>query len=267
MRLLHLYPCHANRLMMEATSPQQARRVLLNFGADSTELDTPRGLQTAWRRLIKQYYTGRQHEEHETTVKAINDAYDVLRRTGADGLAAAARAADRPEPEWSEPPPRRPETRRREAPGVPPWAWAGHSGGMPPSSKIYRHDYRDVNYIKQQMWELSGHSRQEWTIWAFDGAFFRGVVTVYGAPEIFRQMAEAMVTWNSFGGNPYHTRAVFAAPGNSKTLHLLYADERFYAAPTPTIEYDAFNANPGNDQHFMRQLPAWLDALRDRPAG
>ena len=60
------------------------------------------------------------------------------------------------------------------------------------------------------MWELSGHSESEYTIWGFDGRIFRGHVAVFGAPKAFNYMADAMATFQTRGSNRYECRAVLS---------------------------------------------------------
>lgn len=139
--------------------------------------------------------------------------------------------------------------RQHQKANVPEWAWAGYSGGYPPSASIYKQDYIDYNYFKKRMWELSGKSKQEWTIWAFDGHFFRGVITVFGNNSIFKEMAEAMVIWNSRGGNPYRTCAVVAIPNNTSNFHLIYLNGKLIHEL-----YYGNSANPGNDKTFTSYL-------------
>jgi hypothetical protein len=157
---------------------------------------------------------------------------------------------------------RQKEDPRARSPETPEWAWAGYSGGMPDQAHIYRNNYTDVNFIKKTMWEMSGKSKTEFTIWGYDGAYFRGVTTVFGSPKIFDEMAKAMIMWQTKGGNPYSCRAVFVNKKNSKDMYLVYADGTFYGNNPIKLTHKAFNANPGNDRRFLEQLPGFLDNLK-----
>jgi len=177
----------------------------------------------------------------------INAAYDVLKKP--QSATSSSGGYRRYEPEEDE--------------GDTSWVMAGYSGGMRPSSRINRQNYTDVNFIKKRMWELSGKSREEWTIWGFDGHFLRGVTTVYGSNKIFPQMAEAMVTWQTKGGNSYPCRAVLVEKrGRERTAYVIWADGTFYDKKPIPIEYDTFNQNPGNDSSFTRRLERLLDELQ-----
>jgi len=233
--------------LFEAMTRDQAMRIL---GVSPGDLDAA-SLKQARNTKIRSAHPDKQGGDTEQAA-LVNAAYDLLK-----GLLSGDRyRTDTSDYEPYDPTPKGRETQ------VPVWAWAGHSGGMPPSASIYRNDYTDLNYIKKTMWELSGGSKEQWTVMAFDGRFFRHSLTCYGSPEIFHEMSEAVGIWNSHGGNPYATRAIFVQKGRDPALLLTYADSKFYDPPIP-FEHDSFNLNPGNDQQFVRRLPGMLDKLRD----
>lgn len=105
--------------------------------------------------------------------------------------------------------------------------------------------------------------QQVYTVSAFDGYFFRGMFSTYAAPSIFAELAQAMITWNSHGGNPYATRAVFIQKRRSPELYLIYSDGKYYTDNPIPFEHDSFNLNASNDQQFMRRLPGMLDRLKE----
>lgn len=151
---------------------------------------------------------------------------------------------------------------RKEA--VPDWAWAGFSGGPRPDAQIRRNSFADQNFFKKSMWELSGKSKREYSVWGYDGVSFSLWITVYGSPAIFNHMAAAMVEWQNKRGT---CRAVFANERGSRALHLLYADGRYYGEDPLKISHNAFNENPENDTVFARvTVPRFLDRIaRDVP--
>lgn len=230
------------RGLMEAISRLEALKIFSDAGIDASKLDAD-GLKSAYRKLAMQYHPDRGGDLSKAQM--INAAYDVLKNGSGSRLGddddGSSRSGHTETPEW---------------------AWAGYSGGMPPSSSIYRNNYTDMNFFKKRMWELSDHSRQQWTIQQYDGAYFRHILTVFGSPAIFRDMADAMLVWGA-SGNPYNTRAIFVsrAKGGDKTLYCIYADGVFYDKDPVPFEHDSFNMNPGNDQQFVRKLPEMLDRL------
>ena len=140
---------------------------------------------------------------------------------------------------------------------TPEWAWAGHSGGASPGHDIHTKNYRDLNFIKKTMWELSGKSKEEHTVYQFDGTYFRNIYTSYGNKKIYPDMANAMLTWGNVG-NPYHTKAIFISPRGSKDLHLVWANGK-HMTPHSKVTHDSFNSNPANDQEFTKNLSSWID--------
>lgn len=234
---------------MTMTDAIQAFR---NHGVEPTGL-SPDQLKIEYRKLAKKFHpdVNSGDKTAEQKLKTVNAAYDVLKA----GVGA---------PEQ----PRRPDSGRRYAHNPAsredtPWAWAGYSGGLPPNANISSEDYRDGNYIKKRMWELNGGGGEEWTISGFDGSFFRHEITVYGSPKIFREMAKAMVFWQTKGANAYPCRAVFVARrgAKDKKLYLIFADGKFYDEPIE-FEHRSFNANASNDMSFVYGLPRKLDALK-----
>src|SRR5437868_15330535 len=96
---------------------------------------------------------------------------------------------------------------------------------MFPAAPISRYRISPTsNFIKKSMWELSGQSEYEYTIWGFDGRIFRGHVAVFGAPKAFNYMADAMATFQTRGSNRYECRAVFVHEEASRDLYLIYAE-------------------------------------------
>jgi curved DNA-binding protein CbpA len=196
---------------------------------------SPEKIKAARNKLIRKHHSDVNSGDDEAA-KLINASYDVLKHGYQAGF------NDRPfRPQPSE---------ERNAP------WQTDERG---SCRISRENYSDINYFKKRMWELSNHSRKKYTIWAFDGRFFRGCLTVFGSPEIFNQMARAMVIWNG-SGNPYATRAVFVQKNRDPNLYLIYLDKKMISPPIQ-MEHDSFNMNPANDMIFMHRLPERLDHI------
>lgn len=198
----------------------------------------PDELKKAHRKMVKQLHPDRSGGNLEK-MQQVNAAYDVLKKGGDYET------------------PRRPPQRKPEEDA--PWAHAGWSGGMPNSSSIYRQDYRDMNYIKKRMWELSGHSNVQWIIQGFDGYFMRHSLTVYGSPKIFAQMAEAMITWQTKGGNPYDCRAVLTQKrrGDRNQWLIIWADGVFYDKDPIPFESEY------NNQRLGDELRRVLDDLKE----
>jgi hypothetical protein len=238
--------------LLEVMSVWDARRAFQHYGATEEQLETERGLKTAFRKLVNKYHPDRGDNDGEA-MKEITAAYDVLKKSLGTPHAAVGGSDD--------------DTGGSSSPfdQVPIWAMAGYSGGAYPNGSIRRQNYTDMNFFKKRMWELSDHSNTEWTIWQFDGHFFRNTITVFGSEDIFHEMAEAMLIWGS-SGNPYNTRAIFVSRKNDDILYCIYADGKFYNRHPIPFEHESFNSNPANDQHFVRSLPGKLDMMKQNHA-
>jgi hypothetical protein len=271
--------------ILREMSRSEAESIWRKHGADPTA-----DLKPAWKNLLRKAHpdAGGNLED----AKLINAAYDVLknpnsgRGTGAsDWRSETDEGGDynqerpRRQRNWYYNPNQDAETERNKTNSKAKWSWAGYSGGMHNDPTIRTQDYTDVNYIKKRMWELSGESTEEWTIWGFDGNYLRGVTTVYGSPKIFAHMAEAMITWQTKGGNPYACRAVLVEKDekhrskpyidddedeHGRTVYVIWADGVFYDKKPIPLTYETFNANPGNDQSFRHRLRKLIDDLQEQ---
>jgi hypothetical protein len=228
------------------------------FGVDVTGM-TPEALREARRQLIHRHHPDRGG--NLDTAQSINAAFDLLK----DGV-----------PKYRGSPFalgsfRRTHQNRGDQlaalklcyPEYPEWVWAGCSGDIPGRAEIRVQDFTDINFIKKSIWELSGHSESEYTIWGFDGRIFRGHVAVFGAPKAFNYMADAMATFQTRGSNRYECRAVFVHEEASRDLYLIYADGKHHGDAPIKMKHYSFNLNPGNDVDFVRELPDLLDRLKE----
>lgn len=227
------------------------------FGVDVIGMG-PDAVKAARRDLLHKHHPDRGGDLD--TAQSINAAYDLLRngvpkyRRNAANLKSYRGA----------------QQRRREQlavlklcyPDHPDWAWAGCAGEPPTRPIIDAQDFTDPNFIKKAMWELSGHSDGEYTVWGFDGRFFRKHVAVFGAPKVFNYMADAMLTWQTKGSHPHDCRAVFAHEDETGDFYLIYADGKYYGESPLRVHRYFDKTNPQNDREFERALPELLDKLR-----
>jgi hypothetical protein len=239
-------------ILLERLTPSQAKAIFVQHGAPETAFSSPEALKAAWKKLIIQHHPDRGGSPG--VAQEVNAAFDVLKSTPVSSSGSSQDWPDYSKGSYG-------RSSQEDSDPYPVWAQAGWSGGARESGRISRNDYRDMNFFKKKMWELSGQSKEEWTITAFDGSFFRNSLTVYGSPKIFKDMAEAMVMWNSKGGNSYPTRAVFASRRRSKKMYVIYCDGKFMSFDPPALAHDSMNDNPSNDQSFMRQMPEMLDRI------
>ena len=99
------------------------------------------------------------------------------------------------------------------------------------------------------------------TMVPFSGAYS----LFFGTPEIFNEMAKAMTVWGSSSGSPHKTKAVFVnEKNNGRDLKLVYLDGEYLGDDPFVMYHDSFNANPGNDQKFVRDLPNQLSKVSQK---
>ena len=218
---------------------QQAIGIFQKYGVNVVEMPLDQ-IRKARNILLQKCHPDAGGELHEA--QEINSAFDLLQKTPTQFLKPASQ-------------PRRP-TEPQPQPDK--WVWAGHSDAKPPNSSILRNDFTDLNFIKKSMWELSGYSNEEWTIYGYDGRLFTRTIVVYGSSEILHYMAIAMIDFQTKGSIPLSCRAVFARPTASNELHLIYADAKYYDKNPIKFGLDS---NSTNNSRFMRELAVVLDQL------
>jgi hypothetical protein len=232
---------------------------VLGLHRESFDLLTPSQLHAHWRELMKRAHPDLpQNRGNGIDSSEINAAYDILKRLNAERYQFFATEADgtvkmkRGDPRDSIAPPWQPDKKAA-------------------NNKIYVESYRDVNFIKKQLWELSGKSEEVYTIDAFgpDSHFsrdplysFQGRTNVYGSPTVFDEMAKAMLIWNANGGRVETTRAVFVSPQiRPNPIYLIYADGRSHSKNPIPMKYDSDAGSHYKDQLFQSNLPRVLDGL------
>lgn len=226
--------------ILEQMTPEQAHSVFSKFGINSRGKD-PEELKSHYKKLISKHHPDRGGNVADA--QEINSAWDTLKnaKSSLGGSTRDSRASR--------------QSHYEPSGKVPEWAWAGHSGGMPPSSRISRNDYSDYNFIKKDMWNKSGGSNQEYTIHHFDGNHFRRSITVYGNDNIYRHMAMAS---HMFNGD-YRSKAIFVSrPNDPRKLKMIWANGK-HLKTHPETEHESFNHNPSNDRHFTSRLSDWID--------
>jgi len=224
-----------------AMSRETAEGILRRHGLDAADL-APGELKRRWQDLARRHHPDRGGDTR--AMQEINAAYSFLKPQASGDSGAAARDTSSP-----------------RVRGVPVWAWAGQDPGTVPDEMIFRHDHSDRNYLKKRLWELSGRSTEEWTLWAFDGQEMLPPVVAYGSDAIFPEMAQAMLR---HGRRGFRTpRAVLAqAPHERYEALLLHADGRLLEPPVEMAWSSA--GGWARDRAFILDLLGRLDALAGR---
>jgi len=212
---------------------------------------SPNDLRKHWRAMIKHAHPDLpQNRDNPDLAAAINAAYDVLR------IAVAERARRQAKDPVM--------ARYDRASIAPPWQPDKYAK----NHRIYVESYRDVNFIKKRIWELSNQSDEIYTIDAFGKTSFEGRTRVYGSQAVFDEMAKAMLIWNANGSNPQLTRAILVSSAKDRhALYLIHADGKSLANNPIPLRYSPNAASPYDDKTFLSQLPTILDHIRDILAG
>lgn len=208
----------AGLVLSEAMSMQDAKHIFVFYGAEPSDLISPDALKICRTKLIKKFNPNVPGADQEPA-KEINAAYDTLK-------------LGKPLPEAPK--------RDNE--------YAGSTEG----------NYRDYNFFQQNFRKMAQKyaDRKDYTIWNFDGKFFRGCISVMGAPELFTEMAKAMIVWDNY----FKKDAIFITRADRDDLQLIYLKGKFLDGSI-TLDHESFNKNPSNDAYFVRSLPETLDEI------
>jgi hypothetical protein len=226
--------------------PKQAAMVFTRFGVGSDELGTPAGIKAARNRLMMARHTDHDHGSSDAAAQ-INAAYDVLKRLPEGYYEAAVPAPVAPR---SAQPGAFYDRRLRDT-ALPPWQTDRHAT----ANAVTAESYADANYVKRRLWELGGCSNDEYELFFYDGSFRRSI-RVFASPEIYPEMAKAVIAWNG-GSRGFGHRAVFARRIRDTSLLLIHLNGRSLGTPV-TVRQDDFAQPLANDQVFLQQLPGLL---------
>ncbi len=229
---------HDRPMTPAAMSREAAESILRRHGLDAAGL-APDELKRRWQELARRHHPDLGGDTR--AMQEINAAYSFLKPQAGGGLR---------------------DTTSPRVGGVPVWAWAGHgAGGTVPDEVIVRDDYSDANFLRKRLWELSGRSTQEWTLWAFDGQDLLPPIVSYGSDAIFPDMAEAMLRHGRRGFRS--PRAVLAqAPNERYEVLLLHADRQ--PLDPPVVLSLSSPGGLAHDRAFAIDLPGYLDSLPAR---
>lgn len=220
-------------------SREAAEAILSRHGLDAAGL-APAELRRRWQELARRHHPDLGGDTG--AMQDINAAYAYLKPRAGASYFEGTRDVHSP-----------------RVRGFPAWAWAGHGGGVVlPDELILRHDYTDRNFLKRRLWEVSGRSTEEWTLWAFDGRELLPPVVAYASEAVFAEMATAMLQHGRRGFR--RPRAVLAqAPDAPHEVLVLHSDGRLHQPPA-ALPVSSRNG-PALDRAFLFGLPDRLDAL------
>lgn len=233
------------RILSEQISYTDAVDIFAKYGGRRIEGLSEIELRDLYRNLVKKYHPDITGGD-EAAIKDINVAYEKLKQGGNTYTPSGQRYDDYG-----------PSKRTKADDPENVWAWAGYSGGVPPSTDHYQ-TVGSQNWIKKKAWEISGKPNRspqnEYTFWPFDGHHFRIPITTYGSPSTLFEISEMVKQWNMHGA-AFKIKAVFTSQKSDYDNVIYLVNENGQPVKPPVkFNHDSFNRNPGNDHHFVAQL-------------
>ena len=242
-------------ILLEGMSLNVANTIFAKYGVPNASTMDKDELRQRWLALVKKYHPDAGGTDDD--MRHINAAYDVL-KLGSPHASAGGGSDDFSDYDSSyntyqrQSRQRRSSDRRDRPTG---WAQAGWSGGAPNSDQIYNQNFHDLNYCKKTAWEISGKppfdAAHVYTMWNWDGAYFRGVFSVYAVPEKLFEISKMMVIWDRW----FKSEAVFFTKKTDDAGQIYLVNLRGQEVSPPKLfEHESFNKNAGNDQSFVNFL-------------
>ena len=211
---------------------------------------TEEEIKSARNRLAKQYHSDISAGSQEK-MSEINIAFEFLESKNFQTSSAKETWPSdgaRWQKSWQE----QEEDRMRDK-GVPPWQTdyrASNSVGT---------TFADINYCKKKIYEkateLSSEKPERYTFWPWDGIYFRASFTAFCNKDAVGFAGEVMEKWSKSDGNK--VIAVFYIPvafNSNRQVYLVRLYGLNVTGKGIVETHESFNANPGNDQKFVREM-------------
>jgi hypothetical protein len=230
--------------LMEEMTPKSALDAFgLNFEQFSNMSQDD--LKKKWRELVRANHPDLPQNRGKDDITAnINAAYDYLKNYRNN----QSQTDD----------PLKPQPFRRSTAPYPKPPWQPDDSY---NNKIHVETYRDVNYIKKHIWELSDKSKEIWNVAAFDDGHFGGRFNVYGSSHVFGEMAKAMRIYHANGGKDI-TQAVFASTSDKPNqLFMIYCNGIDLSMRPIPIDYKG--NSPYSDKNMISKLPEIINKITD----
>lgn len=227
-------------IITEAMSRDEAMQVFAKAGQNVSG-KSPADLKSILRQLAKTHHPDRGGSLD--TMQMLNAAYDTLAKLGTGSSHSGSDSDDR--------------ARRRQA-----RADAEDREWSRDKNAKRTYNFRDIRDVKDYLNDLAYKTAanknvglRKCFVWNYDGTFFRGCFEVMAVPDTFNEIADKMRQWDF-----HQSRAVFVSWNSTGSIYLIWSDGD-YRKPAIELRHESFNQNPGNDQSFMRKLPAILDGI------
>jgi hypothetical protein len=133
---------------------------------------------------------------------------------------------------------------------VPEWQTDERSSVNYSDEELDRKDFRFIDWNKREIWRAAkkaGGRLKKTMFVAFDGAFFRSMLSAFANPAVYALAGRLMADWNSKGANPYRTEAVLAEVSRGR-YQVIWLHGKDVSGKGTFVEGNL------NDQSMMREM-------------
>jgi len=222
--------------LKEVITLSQAKNVINKYDNSFKDWNSEQELNKLRRKLAVTYHPDKGNDPN--IMRDINEAIDVLIKNVSTSY-----------------------TEDQLYKGIPIWAWAGYSGGTPPSWS----ETNPYDLLKKKAWELLGSpnrknltSKNNVSFYVFDGSYGRSMITLFSDINNYELLKEVCPHFMKWGGDS-NPKAIIMYNEDSKE------ENNYIVAPVSnktvsdtsewfTLGSESFNMNPFNDKYFVKEL-------------
>jgi hypothetical protein len=240
--------------LIEDFSPEQAHTFLKKTDPSLySQLDISK-LSSLRRKYALKYHSDKGHDPEK--MKLINQAFDVLSKTSNKPSYSYAGASDNDsydEDLYAD---------DEKYNGIPIWAWAGYSGGLPP-----RAGNTPFDRLKREAWILAGKPTlrkdvKEYYYNFFDGFFSRDSISLFSSKKSIPNTVPLFLEWvDNFHRRGNVTQAVMVAPKSDRNAFTVYPIVGDSVLPSFTLRLEETSGHWSNDRRNVETLKKALKSV------
>lgn len=253
--------------LKEVITLPQAKSIIKKYDPSFKDWNNQEKINKLRRQLAVKYHPDKGN--NPDIMRDINEAIDLLLSSGSSDSSYSKPSYYRKKPSYYSDESENYYKSRQDTSnytqdqlykGIPIWAWAGYSGGIPPSWNETSSYY----LLKKKAWELLGSpNRQNLTsknnvnFSVFDGSYQRNTITLLSDItnyELLKEVCPHFMKWSDF--NP-KAIVMYNEDSNEESNYIVAPVNNKIVSDTSewfTLGSESFNMNPFNDRYFVEEL-------------
>ena len=254
--------------LKEVITLSQAKNIIKKYNSSFNDWTNEKELNKLRRQLAVKYHPDKGSDPN--IMRDINEAIDLLLSNGSSDSSYSDDSENyyKPSENYYKPKTKQDTSNYTEDQlykGIPIWAWAGYSGGLPPSWS----ETNPYDLLKKKAWELLGSpnrknltSKNNISFNIFDGRYQRDTITLLSDItnyELLKEVCPHFMKWSDF--NP-KAIVMYNEDSNEESNYIVAPVNNKIVSDTSewfTLGSESFNMNPFNDRYFVKELKQKLN--------